>query len=200
VTYTTTRKPYVPRYPVQALRGLPLQPLRGLGEITPEEKAVVDGMDRILAVAHEQTQKVVESAGIFVKGAAREWARNIVDQTNGLRSRMIAVSKNGRLFFVDQPAVAQRLLEDHVKFLAEQVSEFQQSAYTTSAVGIMQQSAQETIAALAALAKALAKGAFNAAADDPTGALLLGGAVVVGIFLYLKLAKLSAKAATAGLL
>lgn len=183
---TYTCKPYVSRYPVQALRGLPLQPLRGLGEITPGEQAVIEGMDKILAVAHEQTQRVIEATGVFSKGAAREWARNIVDYVNTLRSRMIAVSKNGRLFFVDQPVVAQKLLDDCVKFLAASVQEFQASAATTTAVAAIEGAVRETAKKIVELGSTAARGAFDAAAGDPFGALLFGGAVIAGVLLYLK--------------
>lgn len=189
-------------FPTQSLRGLgayPTQPLRGLhglGSVSPESiRNVVSALDNLVNVARSQTTQIVSetraSGFPFIRfwsaKVAQDWADNIVRYVESVRATLTAPSKDGRVFFVAQPDTTAALLEDTKRTLRQMISEFKESARSTSIAATLEQAVQQVSEAVLSAAQAAASGALAAAANFPVGAAIVAAtAAAVVWFKFLR--------------
>lgn len=188
-------------FPTQSLRGYPTQSLRGLhglGSASPESiRNVVSALDNLVNVARSQTTQIVSetraSGFPFIRfwtaKVAQDWADNIVSYVESVRATLTAPSRrDGRVFFfLAQPDTTAALLEDTKRTLRQMISEFKESARSTSIVATLEQAVQQVSEAVLSAAQAAASGALAAAANFPVGAALVAAtAAAVVWFKFLR--------------
>lgn len=179
-------------FPMQELRGFPMQELRGLGSVTGVDpnrvQAVVAALDQLVSIARTQTQQIVVETRdkglpffrLWTADAAQEWANNIVTYVEGVRTRLLAPSRDGRAVFVAQPQHAVAMLEDTKQTLKSMIAEFKNAARSTTISATLEQAVQKAVEAVLGAAQVAVASTFNAAVKFPVGAVA-AAAVVAGI-------------------
>lgn len=160
----------------------------GLGAESAVPATIEQILQQLVDTGKSKTQEIVSQVGLLSRGAAREFADNIVNPLLFLQQRMLEV-KDGKPFYARHPDVAKRLIKELEAGLQVDIAEFIESARGVASLGsalsnILGAVFESLLGALEEIIRGGLSAALGAASKSPLAAVAVAGAV--GLFLAIK--------------
>lgn len=193
--------------------GYAVQPLRGLGALTPQEaqalltplmQTVRRGLDELVAEAEEKSAAIASSIKMNwfqrinpfepseaeVKAAANDWAQTIVNYATSVRDSLSRKDSSGQPLFVRKPDDSERILQTAKRDLTELINDYREAAESTTFIASVNRIIDLLIQTILQIAQIVVQAIGRAIAKFPLGALAIGGGALLVTLVYLKVMRI----------